>query len=168
MPEQQQPPAYRRLLAHIKTAFRRGVEKKARRLWQRRHVILLVGSLAFVVSMLPMADEIAIPITQTCPVKRASECKAQFVACRGVASDPEMPGMVRIRLRNACHQQFTRECEACDWPVELNCRTWWDRYQKLGPRALKLKWFPGAEGTWAKLFGGEPDCEYRRALIRGV
>ncbi|CAN4277867.1 hypothetical protein LJR125_000727 [Pseudoxanthomonas sp. LjRoot125] len=128
---------------------------------------VLLTVLLLIVVILPGPDELAIPVTDTCPSADARECKKQFLFCRSVDAGIEMKGMTRVKLRNECLRSYEQRCNACGTPVDLKCRTYWERYKRLGP------WWVGKlpAGQWLwKLVGPKeaPNCESRRLELGGV
>lgn len=116
----------------------------------------------------PLPDELAVPVTATCRKAEAAACKSQFVECRfaGSSMDPQMPGLARMHAVNACMDAYEKRCAKCGDPIELHCRTYWDRWQKSGP--MWFRWLPGGESMWNKGPGSTANCEYKRAILAGV
>jgi hypothetical protein len=130
-----------------------------------RKLIFIV--LALIVAIMPLPDELAVPVTSSCSLEKAKSCKGQFLYCRAIDSGNEMTGLSRVQLKNACFKNYQADCPTCGFPVELHCRNYLSRFQKVGPWWVKL--FPGAESWWNRLMRSSPsDCELQRIEINGV
>lgn len=153
----------KKLLAWIRQKLEEWVMKQ----FEKPPLKLLLTIPILIVAILPRADELVVPVTDTCLMNMAKTCKQEYISCRSVGLGADMPGAVRVRLVDACYNQYDKQCAGCGVPVDLKCRTYWERYRHMGP------WWAGTfamgKKLWEALFPPKPSrCEWLRRGITGA